>query len=843
MKDHDGSAGFLKSGLLTLAIACVLALVLAVPQGRAADPAAEPWIFVVVGDEDRDDAYLDCNNTDLDNHCQLNYAKAFEILTGDQTEDFAAWIAARQRDYESGQCHGKPFPALEATATIAEDYFQKAFAWYLGPGGFSEEDFEDRAHGPRVELTSTLGMFMRAKKTGGNANYLFCKNSGYMEVDTNNTSHIIQVGPKTADLIGERRPVFYLSAAHELGHVAQGNALPVDVSMPDWVGEATADAMGMFATQAHYGKDYFGPYSSDRFRRFFLSRPYHLPLNFKPDASDAYSPDAEAALAAARATDSKALTQIDYKTNGFWYSVVERYLNKQPGGLNALYKRFSTKDAASNATATVDDFLDSVDGPSMTGLAHVYPQFLTEYAVWWDHRFDGKMTRPKWEEIGFDGCEQAVLSRAHPAETLKLELAEYAGGCFRVLLEPDVAALDPDLQIKTHAADNGADEVYLGLASTQGLDDTARNVDCYEIVEKKLSPRPAPCLLDPRQGISGSRLSRLFSVLELGGKGAELVFVATRVPQDMHDLDSGDFPYRRINVELSLDFAASATANDDGSSSSERAASTDYASKVGSSRVDPEGDKEPGEASPAELYTGRVRSIPGAVPDSMRSLTETVMATSINVVVAGTNSGEESSINFQFIDQQKIIPVLEPGDTKTIQVLPMSSGPGFDMSLPDPDQESHITIREYSDETLRFEGVAHVCEGNMRDMTQAGMSGLIKDQPHPCEVFKRRTYRASGAIAFPTVRNGIADLKPHDTEAFLAYRDLRIDTIQRMRGASGPPQNGGAPAAGGSTGSTGSGGAAPADESCDCACEARTEQPRLKCKLLCGKKWKMCPAE
>ena len=861
-----------------LAVAMLAALPLAAvpgPPARAAGTSAadEPWVFVVVGDTPEDKDFLKRH---------LNFAEAFE-QGPDENPDFFYWLATHQENYAKNECQGASYPSIAKIGRKVEAEMPKAMDWLLN-AGFTEADIADRPHGPRVAVNGSLlagvGLGSKVKRTGGDATYIFCSPDGaYMSTERANTSHRTAAGSQTIKLI--RRPeVFYMSAVHELTHLVQFNLQHAEkgANRPDddWILEATADATGMFATKEKFAAGgavtpTYGPYSDRFYRRFFLSRPYQLPLNFAHGAdrrmrdSSIYGSDQQALLSAALAEDASALGLLGYKTNGFWYHVVERYLDGKPARLKPLYRGITFHGR--HPTRVVDRFLDSVDGGAMKGLEHVFPQFLAEYASWWQHRFDHPMPESKWERIGFGGCETARLTPEKPSAVLHLTMAEYAGRCLKVTISPDAAKLVPDLQIRTQATDNGADEIYLGQVSARNLADARLDRDCYEIASRHLVSKPAPCLVRPTQGVSGGApdLSRFFTLFELknaSGKPVELEFVAARVPQDMHEVED-DLPMREIDVALSLDFATSnqsASATGSGSAATGKQAAgrpavPDYGAKNGRQRMMPHGDTSFLDATPRDFLAGRVNYVPEMAAASL----DRQIAVEVGEETKTRSDAKDSYARVTFILDESLVP----GETGPVKVMAMtgSGAGGGATGYQDPDRPSRLTILEYSDEALRFEGVAHVCEGTIAEMASMASAG---PNATLCDVLERNTYRVSGTVAFPKLRNGIARLQSHDTEAYLDYVDLTFGprsrasptTFSDMLQALVPPNAAPAPSQG-----TGTGAVPDADETaeapgqcrprltggaCDCSCRARACQKdhpaeaELECQVVCAARWRGC---
>lgn len=751
---------------------------------------------------------------------------------------FWKWIARHQRAWDDHDgCFGKPLK--KETMRTSETILRSAFRWYLGKN-YGDESLHYRPHGPRVRYTSD-----GVKRLDGEANYVTCKDEGFMETTTVGqvTANRISVGPQTNALL-KYLPNFHLSAAHELGHVIQYNHAPLKQSNNatyryskngSWIIEGAADAGAIMYTRDALNKVYFGPYANKYYRRFFLSRAYNIPLNYPHKEQSWRKVGSPGPLQASLLAEieKKTLDNLYYQTNGFWFHVIERYLKGDPRKLNKLYDSMTGPAVTRNATRLVDRWLDSLD-EGLDGLEHVLPQFLTEYASWSDHRFGGAMSEKKWLDLGFGGCRKLDLtSTLDPSASVTLDLAEYAGDCIRVVLNPTAAAaLRPDLQIRIDEPVDildqvdMIDEVYLGWAKG-GTFKGAH--DCYEVASDvdEYPGKIAPCLLTPEDGLKHEHYQRYLYLPEVED---EMIFVVSWVPQKIEDAHR-DFRVTKVKVTVSLDRASMSTgANDTTERKGGKRATTDYSGKHGRAPVTAESDKPAAEATPRDVFTGNFATLPAQVPPQIAQALDRQKDASITVRADTDDnipSNEAPAVTFIFREP------LEPGDAGPLKVYALSSGDNR-TGLQNPDRESRLVIDTYDDDTLSFHGTAHVCEG---DLTTASMAGV--DKPL-CEIFPPRTYEVSGAIAFPTVRNSVARLKqPPISDAYRKYQDLRLGRLEQRLGTPGllvpRPEAGGGPGGGAGWGRHTKG-------DCDCSCNSQDRSDEtLQCRLLCGKIWAQCP--
>lgn len=806
-----------------------LALALAVcAAGAQAGPEDEPWVFVV---------HDGVTPEDQRNYTLMGNYEPWEAPV-DHPSDFYDWIAEHSRAYDTAKgCFGAPLKP--ATMTLSEATFDFAFDWMVGRG-YGEDVLYPRPRGKRVQ--SIMGF---TRELEGMANYLTCQDKGFFSVSKTGplSANRIEVGP-AANALVERMPTFHLSAAHELAHLVQNNTAP-GARSPNadhrraanarWITEGAADAIGVLHARDHHGgKSYFGPYSDRFYRRFFLARAYNVPLNqpHKAQSEADYGSSGTAQDRLLESIENSALKNLDYQTNGFWFHVIERYLDGDPKGLHPLYRSMTGAAVARNATGLVDRWLDSVDG-KLDGLEHVYPQFLAEYASWPAHRFEGRMPDHRWLKLGFGGCHEIEIRPGAGSAAATLPLAEYAGACIRLRVNPADALLRPDIQLRVTGQNDAVDDIYLGWAAGADFKDAPQSRDCYEHVERSgRRGGSAPCLLTPRDGISGGRYQRYFYLPEIVQAGprepTEFLLVATWVPGEIRDARR-DFRIEEIEITASIDSGGVSTGAGD-----KTPATTDYASKKGRAPVDAEGETAPGEATLRDVFTGDVARMPD-LPAGMAQAVDRRIEGSVTVA-AEAEGARGAQVTFFFEEP------LEIGHEGPLKVFAASAN-GARTGVQNPDEDSRLVIEAYTGETLRFRGVAQVCEGGMAALMGAGKGAEL------CRIFPPRRYEVSGAIAFPTARNTEARLRrPPESEAYRNYQDIRLTRLENrlglpgaITGEEGPDATSGA--GGGTQMGIGRERVAPAVPGCDCGCASPDrDSGDLECKLLCGRAWKQCDA-
>ncbi|MCM2563620.1 hypothetical protein M8756_16115 [Lutimaribacter sp. EGI FJ00015] len=854
--------------MMRASVVPALATMLALLSGeglQAAGPKDEPWIFVVHDgdtllpeDADRVAAVKDPSaQRELEKKIKAGYRKRgakkpedlkYHELMGnyqpweapvDHPSDFYDWIAAHSRAYEDVEgcfgAHLKP-----EAMTLSERTFDLAFDWMLGRG-FTNDVLYPRPHGKQVQRI--MGF---TRELPGKANYLTCKPSGFFSVAKTGklSANRIEVGPGANDLV-KRMPTFHLSAAHELAHLVQNNTAPGaksasiahrKASNARWITEGAADAIGVLHARDHHGgKSYFGPYSDKYYRRFFLSRAYNVPLN-KPHSEQSradYGSSGTTQQQLLASIEKSALDNLDYQTNGFWFHVIERYLDGDPRGLHPLYRSMTGDAVAQNATALVDRWLDSIDG-GLDGLEHVLPQFLAEYASWAAHRFEKRMSKEKWLNLGFSGCRELRIATGADSVSTTLQLAEYSGNCIHLKVNPYTALLRPDIQLRITGPNDVVDDIYLGWAEGNDFKDAPDAQDCFEHVEQNgRRGGGAPCLLVPNDGMSGGQYQRFFyfpEIVQAGPrKDTEFLLVATWVPGKIQDARR-DFRVEDIRVTASVDVAELSSGG-----ASKEPATTDYASKKGRAPVSAEGEKTPGQATMRDIFIGNFATMPGLTPSMTRTMRRQIEG-SVAVVLDSEDGARDRTRVTLFFEEPLTI-----GHEGPIKAFAASEN-GERMGIQNPAEESRIVIEEYNGETLRFRGVAQVCEGGMAAMMSAGQGADL------CQVLPPKRYEVSGVIAYPTARNTEARLaQPPGSEAYRNYQDIRLSRLEQRMGIPGrmtgtdDSDDGPGPDDGGTQ--TGYGGKDTQGPDCDCGCQSPDRKSGdLQCKLLCGKAWKQCDA-
>jgi hypothetical protein len=739
----------------------------------------------------------------------------------------------------------------------------KTSAQWMVDGGQSFRKIYTYATGPEYSVTNIPLYGPVLSPTGRIVNYVGCQPGlNFMAVNSqlsDSGSHFMTIGEDAQEAVGKPILLDHLPT-HELIHVHQNNYAPFKLAGYDvkntglsWIMEGTAEAVGMLrAHDAHGGhkavQRKIGPYSDKFYRRFYMLRNYNIPLNFDQPNSRHY--DIEG-LALISQIDQRMWNALSYETNGFWFHVIERYLNKDAGHFTDLFGRL-TPSGIKNVTRNVDAFLDQHDGMAMRGLEHVYPQFLAEFNNWWDYRSEGRISEKKWMNIAYNGCAFFDLSISTPKDTVSFDVSDYAGKCIDLKISAGAASRLNDVQFVVAGADQTSDEIYLGVSRIEGS--RQGTVTCYDIVEQR-GARTAPCLVDPHQGfanwkggtgIAKKTLLRTFNLTDLkgsNGQALEIRLVVVRVPAEHYDV-VGKLKRKTLDLTVSLDLAALKPKS---KSASKRRSVMNYGARQGEGPVAPDGSTSVMNADLEDALRGHMNRM-GA---------------------PGAGAMMKQLIGFELIDENEtnfsvgflLSEPLKEGITGPVKVTGIMGERTLDgkkvVSIQNPRNESTLDILEYDEATLRVEGEVNVCAAPLSKLMSEETSDL-------CRVGEELSFEVEGSVAFPNLVDGATEFTLHRTEAYDAYKDLRMERLA-LRGLSfgpgsdapdkapspAPPPLSPPSAPDGNPGDTLLCSVFDDRQRCACTCETKAcfDQkstanrllPREKaCRLTCGKKWNQC---
>ena len=718
-------------------------------------------------------------------------------------------------------------------------------------------------------------------------------------------SNILTVGSGYVKVMSH--PIGKMVIPHELAHVYQLNFMPYvrrELDEGDaikTIREGLADAIGLRIVFENFGtggsleakqRSYLSQsgvkgFKDEHSRRMFMMRPYNLPLQLNEGSSKTL---------AAAATNSKGrrlINSVDavmqkrmsYFTSGFFYHIMERYLDR-PGQIHDLYRRFTRTEDTLNIYPNLDAFLKSKSKVKTEGpvLGLVFAQFLTEYAEWGEFRTAGNIKTPKWLRASFGGCPTISISNSVKERFAETDFTPFAGGCFEIVIEPEIAQKHPELELFVTSKDGDPDRIYMGMAR---IEQAGRlNYSCYERAKLRAVRGTFPCLLNPAQGDTGKVLP------SLAGKKVRTFHVP---PFDIAQNKARQM-IRIILADVPDDLSG-------GADVAKKAEAATYRLTVGVDSAHVEGEDVPDP-------TGNTEQAPGPRSDANRNLraarpprlsradgpltpngTQSVFNADARAILNGdtrlpisenlrdadgvgqlvfsleTSTDKVDGPELGFIARQDYFGT---GDIGTFNVQAVY-GFGEKLGLQDPDKPSEMEITQNDPEALIYEVELNVCAYSAAQLTTHAMSGKPFD---PCKDGKRLTYKVENSVAFPALLPGLASQTGafeagEESQALKDYQNVRLARLGLPQainvaydggkdGAQSPGDNSpGNNAPGSGSGSGPAPGAATACSirdpggSCDCSCDAKvcleTKQAGgvasasdTSCRLTCGKKWNTC---
>ena len=778
---------------------------------------------------------------------------------------------------------GMPFKLPKADADYFLSEAKKTQIWF-GNNGF--EPFGQRFN--IVPEVKYRGQIEREEAvvddfdiTGNFVNLLVCKQGGYFQVKRMGSplqSNKLEFGPRALSM-KRHRPARTSAIAHEFSHIYQNNTIPANYSKGEHgpaiksLLEGMADATAIWSVFKRFGSrqatlthpDMRG--RSDPFsKRFYMLRAYNVPLQLSEqdqlglDPASAASNDKGRALI--NAIDAKSRKLFTYETNGFYFHLIERYMGGVAGSITPLYNSIF-RAATFNIYPRLDDWLDRLDGPVMKGLEHVLPQFLTEYAGWWEYRTAGRVSEKEWLNVAFGGCPEITLDENETVGFETTDFTRFAGGCFDVVLTGDLLNRAPEVELIVTTESGNERAVYMGLARATGLE--SGDLSCYEVVEKKRTPFPAACLLDPVDGTinwtSGSlpggpaRKFQLGPIIASGEEDVVLRLILTDVPIGMVGQDgtvANASTYRLIaGVDSSVVEGPGIPPADPGDVPMSGSGPGVIPAK---GALQPMGEADASTASLAEAFAGQIE-IPGF------SMLENIDGADLRqtLFLVDTSNDEVDGPTVGFL-QKKPLPLGAVGVFETFGHYSTNAG---EFGIQDPEKPSRLEILQNDLDALRYRGEIHVCIVDRFVL----MRMTSEDEPRICDVGRRESYFLENTVAFPGLLPGMRSGQPGftilpRTPQFDQYKNLRLSRIGQALGSYPdpsitdplpPPVLNGAQPVGPGSDSAGAGECSvrTADRNCDCSCESHICFETLRdmnslssadksCRFTCSKRWQQC---
>jgi hypothetical protein len=296
--------------------------------------------------------------------------------------------------------------------------------------------------------------------------------------------------------------------SHEMLHAFQfGHRLFYRDCPPGWIQEGLADAAANFLSRQRFPADW----NRQTFPDMSSWRSYRIAFQ---DADDWLSDDhfrshvaplmARLSSAQGSATLSAA-EDTGYHSSGFWQFLARRSNGKKAQSTDDVKSLLATwypmMEAQSDGPiARSTGWLNLVnkyvgqhvklegkqDGNALYGW---FPEFLTEYATWWEERNPGlKNLKEEWLKLAFGGCETVELKPGNAAASSQAitltNLRKNSGRCIDVTLK---GFRNPIIvKVKADFEDADPDQFHLGMAQVEAPAGSGKTVDsCWNHWDSK----------------------------------------------------------------------------------------------------------------------------------------------------------------------------------------------------------------------------------------------------------------------------------------------------------------------------------------------------------------------
>lgn len=265
----------------------------------------------------------------------------------------------------------------------------------------------------------------------------------------------MKVGSGLSDSFFAARPyLLYYFMAHEVFHLTQYdypfyNSVRCQ-SVPDWIMESTATAIGLEAMRRNIQVRQ-PPRGPEREAVMLAGlRRYDQPLPYRPDVE---TPGDKTA----------------YLTASFWRHLAQVYHDGNYAYLHEYMQMTGGQDGWVNWLRT------NIELNSDNELGMVFSGFLADYAGWGDNGYPGAWYgRKTWLERAFGGCKKILLDKTTKHQSVELTILPLSGQCVEVevagngengLKADDLASIQ--VAAVTSGGRPGADKgLYLGLATS-----------------------------------------------------------------------------------------------------------------------------------------------------------------------------------------------------------------------------------------------------------------------------------------------------------------------------------------------------------------------------------------
>ncbi|MEL6859902.1 MAG: hypothetical protein AAFO74_16055 [Pseudomonadota bacterium] len=788
----------------------------------------------------------------------------------------------------SSHCSGYTTSQLDLLLSLASD----ATAWAIKNGFKSNRDLFNIV--PNYDRSGNI--------LGGWVNLIVCDVSSDKVAfitkndDRANQSNIMTFGKGYLSV--HDHPIGKMVIPHELAHVYQMNFMPyfrrglAEGNAVKTVREGLADAIGLRVVFEQFGsggsleakqRSYLSRsdvkgYADKHSRRMFMIRPYNLPLQLNEGANKSLTSSQanDKAQALINAVDSVMQKRMSYFTSGFFYHIMERYLNR-PGQIHGLYQRFVAAKDTENFYPKLDAFLKTKSKVKTKGpvLGLVMAQFFTEYAEWWDYRAAGKIRQLQWLKASFGGCPTVVISPGVKKRFAETDFSRFAGGCFDIFIETAIAKNHPELELFVSSEDGDPDRIYLGVARVEHAGE--RVYSCYERAKLRSLRGTFPCLSNPVQGETARKLpslagkkTRVFHLPPFNTsqrKGRQIIrVILADVPSDLSAADANSTTANAATYRLTVGIDSAVVKGRDVPDPNGRTAQgpgtrSNANRNLRESRpprlnrtdgpLTPNGTQSVFDADARAILNGDTRLPITGVPSDADATGQLLFNLS-------TSTDEEDGPELGFIAKRDYFGTGEIG-TFSVQAV---YGFGEKIGQQDPQKPSIIEITRNDSEALVYSVELNVCAYTTRQITSHAMSGTPFD---PCKDGERLTYKVENSVAFPSLLPGLVsqagDFEAGEqSQALEDYQNVRLARLglpsainQNYDGDANGAGSDGSPSAGsgGSDEQSGACSIRPTGGDCDCSCAAKAcflskqnaglvDVAEKSCRLTCGKKWKNC---
>ena len=695
----------------------------------------------------------------------------------------------------------------------------------------------------------------------------------------------------------EVEPAARMTVGHELAHVFQNVMLPIsndgqaDGQAAQNLTEGFAQATGMLFTFDTMGSDAGGgslghhavidlpevAYDNDDTFEFFMVRAYNVPLLLSENRNEhlflsrATSNDAGRELL--NTVDEWAMSSFSYQTTGFYFHLLERYLEDNPFGIKPLYDAID-QDAAENLYPALNSFLDKEDGVRMKGLPHVLPQFHAEYADWWDYprTDDPKLNEDNWLNYTFGGCKTIDINDDQTANLVDFKLAKFAGSCVDIEISGDIVTANPEIELLLTSGNGNVREVYGSVVRITGIHGDI--FSCFEFAEKK-GVKDQNCLIDPIDGLienysllsASDSIARHFYVGPIynwTGEPIKVRVMFTHVPEDLENQNGINADAQEYRLTVAVDAMAV-----EGPAMLPNGAEV---SEDGGAAFTGTGPNQP-------FATGRPSLVFEGSNPSQGSAYQDMLAGGLDIpglaVFQQSGAGAQSLFGFAAESEQGAFNVLlglekvpAYGELGRFEIYPLGgghfAGDGDEVGAHNPKKKSFVDIISNTPDELIYEAEINICTFTSDELQAEIFAERDRDY---CEFGRERTYFIRSSVAFPELVPGasrlgrVSSFEPlPPTAGYEKYKNLRLsklgaelgnyyDPANELEASTGPASQSQDQA--NRPQSTGTFSQDAPSQTCNCECDGKAEFERLEqlsqiptnlkaCKLLCGKQWQSC---